>query len=465
MKTKSNYYLYSNFNNLSIDNSLNKNSLTINSIYNLTCDNNMIEPTNDFSDLLSSIVGIDNYTTLNNNNESLMNNIVYCTTYTFYDKSLKLNNERVFVLNSEYQLFELNFTNLKFNHLDIKFNNLPQFINIDGNLYILNHDDISILIHENNYPLIITTMPNIVSCVHFENYTLFCNAEDKFSVLVTQQTDMVNIETSLENYSQIELLPENGSILKLIIYKNNVYAIQQYGISKIVIKSDRFFVQSFCSIQSSIFSDTIALIDDYVVLYTTSGLYLFDGNDIKQIFKNICKNIDSKFSKHKAVAYNNKYFLKTKMYINLVSTAVIIQFDIENNNLNIHNIGNIIDIFLIQNMNQYKLCTSLKNQNETYSILFFNDKIVTSFEKYLKFNKLSFDEYPTKVLNEIKLQSNGKFKLYINSDIQNFCYDVNGSSFIKNIGIKGQYFEIEIKSESSFIIESILLKTTSYTED
>ena len=70
-----------------------------------------------------------------------------------------------------------------------------------------------------------------------------------------------------------------------------------------------------------------------------------------------------------------------------------------------------------------------------------------------------------KVLNELKLQASGNFKIYINSDIQNFCFDVRGDCFIKNIGIKGQFFEIEIKSESSFIIESILLKTTSYIED
>ena len=96
-------------------------------------------------------------------------------------------------------------------------------------------------------------------------------------------------------YNSIQLNQDDGYILKIVNYKNNIYIVQQYGISKLVISNGEYQIISNCSIKSSIFDNTIELIDDYVVFLTSSGLYIFDGNDLKQIlkipvidFKSIC---------------------------------------------------------------------------------------------------------------------------------------------------------------------------------
>ena len=112
-----------NFNNLKIDNSINKNTLSINSIYNLTVTNNNIAPAFNFSDLLSSFIKKEDLNTFILNNQSLIDNIIYATTYTFYDIDSSSNIERVFVVDKTHKLYELDFVNLIFNYLNIQTTN------------------------------------------------------------------------------------------------------------------------------------------------------------------------------------------------------------------------------------------------------------------------------------------------------------------------------------------------------
>ena len=84
--------------------------------------------------------------------------------------------------------------------------------------------------------------------------------------------------------------------------------------------------------------------------------------------------------------------------------------------------------------------------------------------KYIS-SKLSFDDKVIKVLNDIKLQSKGDFSISIKSDIQTAIFNSSEIHQIKNIGIKGQIFQIEIYGNDNFEIESINLKTSTIQED
>lgn len=366
------------------------------------------------------------------------------------------------MIDSNYTLYELNCADLIFNDLNLQFSSIPTAINSNNKLYLYNHDDLFIMITNDNFPIIIVTPPNLISIENFHDYTIFATHENKFSIFITELTDIINIESDLSNYIEFKLSPELGKILKIIIYKDNVYIAQQYGISKFTFDEDSATIKNFCSIQSSIFAETISLIDDYIVFLSSSGLYLFDGNDIKQIFTTITKNINGE--DFKSVVFNNKYYLKSKYYINDISESVILQFDIENNYCTIYKIGEIVDIYVIKNLQNYMLVATIKDENNVYEILTYDKTTVTKFDKYLKFNKIAFDETPEKVLSEVKIQSIGKYQLIINSDTESSQFDINGSAHIKNIGLKGQIFEIEIKSKHAFVIESILLKTVPSSE-
>ena len=318
------------------------------------------------------------------------------------------------------------------------------------------------MINKDNYPIVLSDVLNITSINNIDKYTIFTCFENKFSVFYTEKTELLNLEQNLSNYNEIKLSPEDGEIERVFIYKNNIYAVQKYAISKIIIQNNGVSISNLCSIKSSIIFNSIELIDDYIVFLTTSGLFIFDGNDIKQIFKKETINLIK--SNVKSVSYNNKYYLMCNYFINHIKESMILEFDIEDNTCTFYKIESLLDITLLKTFSTYKLI-AITNNNNINRVKFLDLNKITTYKKYVRFNKLTFDDKPVKVLNELKIISIGKFLVTISSEIQSSTFEINGISYIKNIGIKGQTFEIEIQSDDSFKIESIYIKTTSYSED
>lgn len=459
---KTNNFLFSNFSTEIFPSSINKNLLTIKHIYNLTTENNIIEPTFSFSNYFKTYFKTtETYNSFIQINSTLIDSIIYATEYTYYDSNLNETISRLFLIDSSFNLYELDNKTLIINFCHYTFLSFPEIENFNNKLYFISKNDLFLMIDEGNEPITITSNKNISSFIKYHNYSLFSINEDKFSIYFAEDTEFHNIEDSFL-YQSISLSKDNGAINKIIVYKDNVYIIQQYSISKLTIKDSSFSITSYCSIQSKIYHETICIIDDYVVFYTSAGLYIFDGNDIKQIFKNITSSINS--SNLKAVAYNNRYYLLSNVFINNISSRCIIEFDIENNICKFHNIGNVQNIYVIRNLNNYYLISLIVYENK-YEVACTSSKHLINVEKYIKFNKITFDNNNIKVLNEIKFQSVGNFKIRINSDIQSAEFEIFETKNISNIGLKGQVFEIEIFSDSAFAIESISIKTTSYSED
>lgn len=463
MKLTFNNYLYSNFNTKFLQESISKSTLSINNIYNLTTRNNVIEPICDFSDLLSTHFEADTYNSIKEKYPNLLNNICKVYLYDYYDSTLSLITNRVFIIDNNYTLYEIDTISKTITDYNFQFASKPNALIANNKLYIYSHNDLFLMINSSNYPIILTDVVNLISLEDFNDYTFFNCIENKFSIFYTEKTELVNLESNLNNYNEIKMLPENGEVNKVFTYKNNLFVIQQYAISKILIDNDTYKIQSICKIKSTIDTNTIEMIDDYVIFLTSSGLYLFDGNDTKQIFRFETENLIH--SNNKSVSYNNKYYLKTEYYINEIKENLILEFDIENENCVFYKIGNVEDIYLIQTLSTYKLIAIVNEDNNLSLAKFLDFKSIAQNHKYIKFNKLTFDDTPVKLLSEIKIISYGKFYLTISSEIQSSTFEIDGISYIRNIGIKGQAFEFEIFSDSNFKIESIYIKTTSYSED
>lgn len=462
MKLTSNNYLFSNFKLDYLNESTSKNNLSINNVFNITTKNNCIEPVYNFSNLLNYHFDTGFINWLKTNHTDIINNIIQFYTYDYFDEESNIIKSRYFIINNSYSLFEIDKNNNILIDLNLKFSTKPKFILIDERLYLYSFNDLFLMIHKNNYPIPLTDVINVKSIINFDNFTIFTTLENMFSIFYTDLTNLSNLEFNTINYNEIKLLTENGEIENLFIYKNNIYVVQKYAISKIIIQDKKYSIQNLCSVKSSIIIDSIELIDDYVIFLTNAGLYIFDGNDTKQIFKNITNNLIK--DNVKSVSFNNKYYLLCNYYVNNIKNKLILEFDIENENCTFYKIENATDIYILQTIKTYQLIivTESENFNE---LKYLDFNTLTTLKKYIKFNKLTFDETPVKVLNEIKIISAGKYNLTISSEIQSSIFEINGVSYIRNIGIKGQAFQIEIESNSTFKIESIYLKTTSYTED
>lgn len=463
MKSSINNYFFSNFENKISPRSTTKNSLSIRNIYNLTTENNVIEPLYNFSNLLKYLVGAESYSVLFTSYYEIINNCQDIIIYEFFNDESGFVATRIFLIDKNYKLYEIDVNQLKIIDFELSFLQKPKILKIENKLYLYNYNDLFLMISDNSYPLIVSNPPNISSYVNYHGLSLFSVIEQKFSIFVATVSNFIDIESNLSPYSCINLCPELGEVKKIIIYKDNLYVIQQFGISKITVSNNNFKLQSYCSIQSEIYEKTIALIDDFVIFYTTSGLYIFDGNDIKQIFKNVVKNFAS--AEFIGITFNNKYYIKTRYYINDIAEHVIIEFDVENDCCNIFKIGETTSLDIIQTLNHYYLVTTVKDNNSNYKILYLDKSLINQNEKYIQFNKLSFDDNIFKVVNEIKIQAIGSYKVIISSDIQSSYFELEGDAYVRNIGLKGQIFEMEIKSDRGFLIESILLRTSQIQED
>lgn len=443
--------------------SVSKSTLTIKDIYNLKTDNNIIEPVCKFSNIFELFFEYPTINAIKNKFHSVMSNILKVYLYEYYDEDSNELIKRIFIIDKNYRLYEVDGENQTLIDYNFKFEKMPIDFNINNKLYLCSNNDLSLLISNNNSPIVLTDIVNFKSIINFDSYTIFNCAEKKFSIFYTESAELENLESTLTSYNEINLLQSNGELEKIILYKNNIFAIQKYAISKIIIDEDGYQIQNLCSIKSAIDANTIELIDDYVVFLTSNGLYIFDGNDIKQIFKNYTINLIH--SNNKSVAFNNKYYLKTHYYIDDIKESVILEFDIENNQCNFYKIGELIDIYCFQNISQYRLIAIYESSNDTTSAMYFNDNFLNTMPKRIEFNRLTFDDTPIKVLNELKILSYGTFYVTISSEIQSSIFKIEGVSYIKNIGIKGQAFSIKIESNSNFKIQSIYIKTTPYDED
>lgn len=453
-------YLFSNFENKIGNTYTTKNSLNINEIYNLTTNNKIIEPLRGFSDLLKDILKTEKYNLFFDINPDLKDKIFKIIPYTYINNLNKFEN-RLFILTEEFLLLEINLSNLTVKSFNIKFKINPTVLIFNNCLYIYSIDDAFILISNNNNPTFVIPPINLKTIAKFNNNLLFSLSEKPFSVYVAEVENLIDIDTFNLPYNLIQLNQDDGYILKIINYKNNIYVIQQYGVSKLVISNGEYQIVSNCSIKSSIFDNTIELIDDYVIFLTSSGLYIFDGNDLKQIFDSTTNKFAD--TEHKSICFNNLYYLKTKMFIKNIATSVVIEFNIQTNSCNIYKINNISDIYLVKTINDYKLAISINDGNKCEVLFLDNHRFAV--EKYIKFSKITFDDKPIKTLNDIKIQGFGNYTITITSDMQFFTDDICDSKHIKNIGLKGQIFEIEISSDSAFIVESLFFKISNIFEN
>ncbi len=454
MKQTKKNFLFSNFNAEISNKRILKTELKPESIYNLTTANGTIEPLLGFIDFFKDYFPLNDYQVFISKNQELIDVLIHATIYEYNNSENNVFEKRIFVIDKNYYLYELDTVSLEINSLNVSFKTFPNIINQNGKLYIFSSESNFVLIENNYSPICLTAMPELTNICNNSLNTYFTVSGEYFKVYYTEQTEIENLSDEIETYDYISLNPDGGLILKLLSYNGNIYIVQQYSISKIHTSSKAVYSQNTCAIKSKIHQDTICLIDDYIVFLSSAGLFVFDGNDIKQIFGNVTKNLCGE--KFIALSHNNKYYLATNIYINETSQRVLLEFDIDKNICNIYGFGNVIDLYEIKTFNCYELAAIIIDDHKNI-ILKQNNKKLTSQTKYIKFNKISFDDNLSKILNHIKLSCYGIFNLKISSEIDSITFSAGDNFEAGNIGLKGHYFTIEIFSDEIFYIESIYL--------
>ena len=460
MKQSSKSFTFIDFKDKLNINKIFKNELKISSISNLTIQNNVIEPLSGFEDFFLKIFNGEDYIDFKYNNENFINTIIFIYTYDYFDAETSSYKSRIFVVNNTFSLFELNIETKNFQSLQITFNKLPTFLTFNNKLYIFSSNDNLLLFEQSNeLPLTILSLPKITKILDYNHqYFFLVNNDKNYLYIASDNFEIEDLPTMYNEYEKVKINSMYGEIIDIVVYKNYIYIVQQYGIAKFSIVSNIYRLQYSCAINSKIIKNTIQTIDDYLIFLTTSGLYIFDGNDTKEIFHEFTKLI--KCDEFKSLSYNNNYYLLTKMLIDDILETVILEFNIEKENCNIYNIGQVNDIYLLKTINNYSLLALTSNNNK-YKILRLAKNKLIDKHKIIRFNKFIINDYEKKTIKKFKISGIGNYNITLTSDLDEYYLSINGSKSFENLGFTGHVFELTIESDESFMINSIYILTST----
>ncbi len=170
--------------------------------------------------------------------------------------------------------------------------------------------------NSNQAPYAVTTAPNITSmCVHYER--LFATVDgEKNAVWFSQDLDPTNWAINGTGAGFIEMLDERGCLNKVISFLDYVYIFRDYGITRLTAYADEseFSVAHLFSSSGKIYSETVSICGDVVMMLTDNGIYSFNGistNKLDINIDNMLKGIDNSMAK--GCYYNGKYYLALRL--------------------------------------------------------------------------------------------------------------------------------------------------------
>lgn len=448
-------FLFTNFKN-ELSKSITQNELTINSIYNLTVKNDIIEPISGFSSLFEKVLSKKTYEEFYSNNASVLADTLQTAIYEYFDSNTSSYKTRIFTIRKNLYLYEYDYSLNMLVFSNISFSNTPFIFYKDNCLYFLSQNDVLITV-ENDAIYTRLKPPSLKDFYVFEDKLFYISSKEKFKIYHTEDCELFNLSQNLSDSYSLDLKPEDGEVLKLCFYKEKLYVIQQYKISRITISSTSIAITECLKINAKINKNTISSLDNYIVFCSDKEIFIFDGNNIKSVFKSLHPDID--LVEAIGTSFNDKYYLKSRILIDEYYEIVLIECDIESLTYQIYNIGEISNLTTIQTPNHYHLI-ALVYQDSRYSFVCLNYSVLAGKTKYLKFNKITFNSNNLKYLKTIKIQSCGNYKFTITCDFKSETFSTSDTNLIINsLSMIGHYFDFKIESESSFYIDSIYVET------
>lgn len=380
-----------------------------------------------------------------NFNEDILQKTIQIIPYQFIND---LDNEfysRIFLLTSEYKLYELsNETNLFDFHINFEEN--PTIIFSEDVLYFLKKSG-ECIIFDNINSLQIENLPKLKTFTKNSKGLFFTTNDYPYFIFRSDLCEIKNLSPNLEQYEKLKVNIEDGAILKIVKQKDNVFVITKYSIFKYGEDDEQLI--KLCNLKLEIFENTISSLDDEFVFFASSGLYKFDGTDCEKITNNYLN-----FSKNaKSFCFNQNLYIFSPNYPNF-----LYKFNFEDKYFYPIQIYNLVDFYIIKNNDTYSLCNSAKKQDSFVNITLTNDKNGVYPQQIIKFKPSNFKTISNKILRNIIVRGEGKFTLKIQSETSSSIFNINGETKLHNICLSGNYFEFEINASSFFKLSSIAIE-------
>jgi len=377
-------------------------------------------------------------------NNNIIHKIKKFTTYEFFNEIDGKIITRLFAISKNDILYELNNETFIFEEM-YKFSELKNEIIFNNILYYFDSDNSCVVIEENNI-LSIEYIPQIKSFVFDENKLYFSIENIPNKIFISEDKNLKDISLNLEQYSEIIIPIECGAVCKITNVKNQIYIVTQCSIFKLNKSENIIQIQN--NINSQIFINSVIQYDDSILFYSSSGLFVFDGTDIKQIFDNhlyIDKNANF-------VSFNDKLYILASNFKNIVFV-----YNLQVNQFSFININKIQNIYTINSYSNYMICVCYEEENILKTISLYNNLNEIKFPQTIKFKPIFFTSDNLKQIQSINFNSSGEFQFIIHTNISNSTFNISNTTQLTNLSLNGNYFIFEIYSKSTFKLNSILL--------
>lgn len=463
MKQIKKKYIFSNFENAYFSEKLETKNLIANEFFNINLDGKSIKPTNSFIDYFyKKINDLSKYNAFFNQYEETLQKIYYLFDYEFFDEINSSLNKRYFFLDENLNLFEIDFEDLIIKNLEFKFGDFPKIVRQDSFLYLYLKTG-CLIIDGVNEPAYYSDVFIPKDFEIIEENLFFINEEYPFDLFITEKTELVNLSKEWGIYETVRFDINDGKILKIIKMKEKIFVFQQYKISVYDKYNTKINIENYSYLNSKIIENTICAYDDFVIFLTTDGIKVFDGSDVADLFKTLNEKINYAYDKLFAFVFNGKYYINSKFEIDGKTRSLLIECKIDENKVLFYDPNIDIERFnILRNTDEYEFLIFGNDLNKNHALVL--SDYLFSDNKYLKFNKITFDSCFEKQIDKILVFSKGKCFLKIKSDIEEKLFKVDGDFTVFNSMVKGSFFEILIYGDEIFSIDSIMMEVICIEE-
>ncbi len=121
-----------------------------------------------------------------------------------------------------------------------------------------------------------------------------------------------NWHESYNGYGYLNLENEGkGVVRKLLPLKDNVYALSDYGITRLTMYTDRNTVKptAIANFRGKLLKNTAVVAGENIIFATTAGVFSFDGFNLKRIYQEVTPLILYEHGEPNAYYYEDKYYL------------------------------------------------------------------------------------------------------------------------------------------------------------
>ena len=323
-----------------------------------------------------------------------------------------------------------------------------------------------------------TNCPNIVDiCVHKGKLYSIIGGEQNY-IRYSTNTSVVDWTSTLgQDEGIIEINDGLGKINKLVSFMGYLYAIRDYGVIKITTyenKTDYALNNIFVS-GNKIYSNSVQVCGDELVMLTKDSLIKFDGTTAKKIdlkFEDMFANIDNKNCV--ACFHAGKYYLALKMnygdslivgseanngYVN----NTLLCYDLTTQKYELLRGVDITDMISAQaySLNKLMLCFNGANSKEIGEITNNGKDFSNNLYKYWKspLTDLGFSN-KLKHIKSVSIMSKYDCSLTVFTEKQSKTFNIKGSNVLSkfNVRLTGKQigFKIESTQQNAFVSNLML---------